>query len=451
MIIDAYPNTKTYFIEIKMLCGVDGMKSLDKNKDNINQEIIKHLRKTLALVLAGGRGSRLMQLTDWHAKPAIPFGGKYRIIDFTLSNCINSGIRRIGVATQYKAHSLIQHVQRGWGFMRGQFGEFVEVLPAQQRTDDESWYLGTADAVFQNLDIMRDHNPEYVLVLAGDHIYKMDYGQMLADHITHGAEVSVACIEAPINDAKAFGVMGIDAERNIVRFDEKPAKPMSIPGKPDFALASMGIYLFNADLLYRELLDDAARVDSDHDFGKNIIPSLIGRCKLLAHRFEDSCVKTTGRGIYWRDVGTIDAYWEANMDLTKVTPDLNLYDSNWPILTNQEQAPGAKFVFDSDSRRGMAVDSLVSGGCIVSGSSVRRSLLFTNVRINSYCEIEDSVILPNCNIGRHARLRKVVVDHGCAIPPGMIIGEDPAIDAQRFHRTKSGITLVTQKMMATLG
>lgn len=418
---------------------------------NYDFEVNVKLRKTLALVLAGGRGSRLKALTDWHAKPGIPFAGKFRIIDFTLSNCINSGIRRIGVLTQYKAHSLIQHVQRGWGFLRGEFNEFVELLPAQQRTDGENWYRGTADAVFQNLDIIREHNPEYVLILAGDHIYKMDYGKMLAHHLNSGADATVACLEVPLEDAKGFGVMAVDDDGNIVRFDEKPANPQHAPGKPDRALASMGIYLFDAKFLYERLTQDAFEPGTEHDFGKDIIPKMVGKHKLVAHHFEDSCVMHEGATEhYWRDVGTIDAYWEANLDLTTVTPSLNLYDTNWPIWTYQLQLPPGKFVFDSDSRRGLAVDALVSGGCIVSGATVRRSLLFSNVRVNSYSVVEDSVVLPNCDIGRHARLSRCVVDQGCVIPPGLVVGEDAALDAQRFDRSAKGVTLITADMLKKL-
>jgi glucose-1-phosphate adenylyltransferase len=427
---------------------------MTSNEDRVNYdfEVNLRLRRTLALVLAGGRGSRLKALTDWHAKPGIPFAGKFRIIDFTLSNCINSGIRRISVLTQYKAHSLIQHIQRGWGFLRGEFSEFVELLPAQQRTDGENWYRGTADAVYQNLDIIRSHNPEFVLVLAGDHIYKMDYGKMLAHHLGSGADVTVACLEVPLEDARSFGVMAVDDEDNIIRFDEKPANPQHAPGQPDRALASMGIYIFNAQFLYERLNLDAAEDGTDHDFGKDIIPQLVGnKHRLIAHRFQDSCVMHEGaKEHYWRDVGTIDAYWEANVDLTTVTPALNLYDTNWPIWTHQAQLPPAKFVFDSDTRRGTAVDSLVSGGCIVSGATVRRSMLFSNVRVNSYCLVEDTVVLPDCDIGRHARLSKCIIDQGCVIPPGLVVGEDAELDAKRFDRTDKGVTLITADMLKKL-
>jgi glucose-1-phosphate adenylyltransferase len=414
-------------------------------------DIPQRLRRTLALVLAGGRGSRLKALTDWHAKPAVPFGGKFRIIDFALSNCINSGIRRISVLTQYKAHSLIQHMQRGWGFLRGEFNEFIELLPAQQRTEGENWYRGTADAVFQNLDIIRAHGPDYILVLAGDHVYKMDYGKMLANHLAKGADVTVGCIEVPLQKAREFGVMSVDPDGNILQFDEKPANPKPIPDQPDLALASMGIYIFNAELLYDLLEQDAVMPGTHHDFGRDLIPSLVGRAKLVAHRFQDSCVMDGGaEEAYWRDVGTVDAYWEANIDLCRVTPALNLYDDNWPIWTNTRQNPPAKFVFDSDVRRGMAVDSLVSGGCIISGATVRRCMLFHNVRVNSFCLIEDSVVLPNVDIGRHVRIKRAIIDTGCVVPPELVVGVDPELDAKRFYVTEGGITLITRQMLENL-
>lgn len=416
-----------------------------------DSDINQKLRKTLALVLAGGRGSRLKDMTDWHAKPAVPFAGKFRIVDFTLSNCINSGIRRIGVMTQYKAHSLIQHIQRGWGFLRGEFNEFIELLPAQQRTTGENWYKGTADAVFQNLDIIRNHDPSYLLVLAGDHVYKMDYGKMLAAHAESGADVTVACLEVPLAEATGFGVMAVDHTGSIVSFDEKPEHPKPIPEDPSKALASMGIYIFNAQFLYDLLVEDADLTDSAHDFGKDLIPKLVGRYTLKAHRFQDSCVMHEGaREHYWRDVGTVDAYWEANIDLTTVIPALNLYDDNWPIWTYQAQLPPAKFVFDADNRRGMAVDSMVSGGCVISGSVVRRSLLFSNVRVNSFSTVEDSVVLPDSDIGRHTRLRRCIVDSGCVVPSGLVVGEDAEEDARRFYRSERGITLITAEMLRLL-
>ena len=409
---------------------------------------VSHLtRSTYAMILAGGRGSRLMQLTDWRAKPAVPFGGKFRIIDFTLSNCVNSGIRRIGVATQYKAQSLIMHLQRGWSFLDGRFDEYIDLLPAQQQIT-EDWYQGAADAVFQNLDLIRRRHPEYVLVLSGDHIYKMDYGRMLAQHAQAQADMTVACMDVPIEEASAFGVMGVDEHNRIVSFVEKPKDPPPMPGRPDRALASMGIYVFNADFLYEQLIRDADEPHSTHDFGKDIIPRCVQKYRAQAHNFVDSCVGMTGSGVpYWRDVGTVDAFWEANLELTKVTPELNMYDEEWPIWTHQEQLPPAKFVFDDDGRRGMAVDSLVSGGNVISGATVRRSLLFSSVHIHSYAEIEDSVILPRADIGRRAKLKKVIVDRNCIIPPDMCIGYDRAEDAKRFFITDKGVTLVTPEML----
>ncbi|HEY9397074.1 MAG TPA: glucose-1-phosphate adenylyltransferase [Burkholderiales bacterium] len=404
-------------------------------------------RNTLALVLAGGRGSRLEQLTDWRAKPAVPFGGKFRIIDFTLSNCVNSGIRRIGIATQYKAQSLIRHVQRGWSFLDGRLGEFVELLPAQQRMD-LNWYAGTADAVFQNLDILRRYEPRYVLVLAGDHVYKMDYGKMLAEHVRREADCTIGCVEVPVAAGSAFGIMSVDEERRVIDFKEKPANPQPLPGRSDITLASMGIYVFNAPFLYEQLIRDADTPDSKHDFGKDIIPYLVKRgYRVAAHFLSDSSVHGSEGRSYWRDVGTVDAYWEANMELVKVTPELNLYDREWPIWTYQEQLPPAKFVFDDDQRRGTAVDSIISGGCIISGSTVRRSLLFSNVRVNSYCTVEDSVILPNVDISRHAVVRRAVIDKHCKLPEGIHIGVDPDDDRRRFHVTPNGVTLVTPEML----
>jgi glucose-1-phosphate adenylyltransferase len=403
-------------------------------------------KNTVALILAGGRGSRLKDLTDTRAKPAVPFGGKFRIIDFPLSNCINSGIRRVGVATQYKSHSLIQHIQRGWGFLRGEFNEFVELWPAQQRVK-EDWYKGTADAVFQNLDIIRNIGAEYVLILAGDHIYKMDYGQMLAAHVKNKADLTIACINVPLEDAKAFGVIGVDNEDRVVEFQEKPNHPKPLPDNPEQAFASMGIYVFSAAFLYEQLIYDADDSHSEHDFGKDIIPRLIDKYRVYAHRFTDSCVGAKDNNYYWRDVGTVDAYWEANMELTKVTPELNLYDRDWPIWTYQEQLPPAKFVFNNEGRCGSATDSLVSGGCIISGSLVNQSVLFSDVRVHSFCEIRDSVILPEVTIGRNVKLNRVVVDKGAEIPEGMEIGFDAEEDKKRFYVTDKGVTLVTPAML----
>lgn len=417
-------------------------------KEHGDSRFISQLtRNTFAMVLAGGRGSRLMQLTDNRAKPAVFFAGKFRIIDFTLSNCVNSGIRRIGVATQYKAHSLIQHIQRGWSFLDGRFDEFVQLMPAQQQIDEVQWYQGTADAIYQNMHLISRHRPEYILVLSGDHIYKMDYGKMLAFHVNRGADMTVACLEVPIEDAREFGVMGVDEDDRVVTFTEKPANPAPIPGQPDRALASMGIYIFNAQFLYDQLLRDVETTGSSRDFGKDIIPHIVPRNKVFAHRFADSCVGMNDGVPYWRDVGTIDAYWEANMELTKVTPELNMYDESWPIWTYQAQLPPAKFVFDDEGRRGEAIDSLVSGGCIISGSTVRRSLLFSSVKVHSWALVEDSVILPGVDIGRHAVLKRCVIDKGCRIPEGLVVGVNPEDDRRRFHVSKKGITLITPTML----
>jgi len=408
-------------------------------------------KRSLALVLAGGRGSRLGRLTDLRAKPAVYFAGKFRIVDFALSNCLNSGIRRIAVLTQYKSHSLLRHLQRGWGFLRSELNEFCDLLPAQQRTDELSWYRGTADAVFQNIDIIDSYGPEYVLVLAGDHVYKMNYALMLADHVERGARVTVGCIEVPRVDASAFGVMAVDAGRRIVDFVEKPADPPPLPGKPDCSLASMGIYIFDAAYLYEALRRDAADCASDHDFGKNVIPAAVRAGVALAHPFSLSCVASErGRAPYWRDVGTIDAYWEANIDLTATEPALNLYDRTWPISTYQEQLPPAKFVHNAGERRGMAIESMVSGGCIISGT-LERSLLFSSVRVHSYSRVEWSVLLPEVEIGRHARIARAVIDRGCRIPDGLVVGADADDDARRFHRTPNGITLITGEMLRRLG
>lgn len=407
-------------------------------------------RRAVALVLAGGRGSRLKNLTDSRAKPAVYFGGKFRIVDFALSNCMNSGIRRIGVITQYKSHSLLRHLQRGWAFLKSEMNEFVDLLPAQQRVNEEHWYRGTADAVYQNQDILAAYRADYVVVLAGDHVYKQNYALMLADHVALGRECTVGCIEVPRMEARAFGVMHIDEQRNILDFVEKPADPPAMPGKPDRALASMGIYIFNARCLYHELERDMADPDSSHDFGKDIIPKMVRAGLAVAHPFELSCVGSRpGAPAYWRDVGTIDAYWDANIDLTATDPQLNLYDTHWPIWTYQPQLPPAKFVHNQDDRRGTAIESLVSGGCIVSGS-VFRSVLFSTVRVHSYSQVSWAVLLPGVQVGRHARLNRVVVDRDCVIPDQLVIGEDAVLDAERFYRTESGITLVTRDMLRKL-
>jgi len=402
--------------------------------------------QTYALVLAGGRGTRLRQLTDHRAKPAVPFAGTMRIIDFALGNCVNSGLRRIGVLTQYKAQSLIRHIERSWGFLEASLGEYVDIVPAQQRRD-ERWYTGTADAVYQNLDILRESRPKYVVVLGGDHVYKMDYGVLLADHVQRGADMSVACLEVPLAEACEFGVMTIDGDQRIRAFDEKPAHPKSMPDKPDRALASMGIYAFNADFLVDQLERDAADPNSSHDFGKDLIPRLVHSARVFAHRFEDSCVNMVGDRPYWRDVGTLDAYWEANLDLTHVEPELNLYDQAWPMLGRQPHRPPAKFVFDDAGRRGCAVDALVSDGCIVSGALIRRSILFYSTRVAEGSRIEDSVVLPNASIGRNVTLRRVIVDKGCVLPDGLQAGLDPDQDRKRFNVTERGIVLITPEML----
>ncbi len=420
----------------------------------MTQDLINRLqlpKRALALVLAGGRGSRLKQLTDTRAKPAVYFGGKFRVIDFALSNCLNSGIRRIGVVTQYKSHSLLRHLQHGWGFLKSEMNEFIDLLPAQQRVDEENWYRGTADAVFQNLDIVRSSQPDYIVVLAGDHIYKMNYAGMLAWHVEKGADCTVGCIAVPVAEATAFGVIAVDASNRIVDFVEKPPQPPSMPGHPDQSLASMGIYVFNARYLYKLLEDDNADSGSQHDFGRNILPRVVAEGRAVAHPFSESCVVSgSEKEPYWRDVGTIDAYWEANIDLTHTEPALNLYDRNWPIWTWQQQLPPAKFVLNDGARRGGAVQSMVSGGCVISGSLISNSLLFSNVHVHSYCTVEGAVLLPEVVVGRNARLTRVVVDRGCVIPEGLVAGEDPVADAARFNRTENGVTLITRPMLAKL-
>ncbi|WP_368230991.1 glucose-1-phosphate adenylyltransferase [Aeromonas sp. s3] len=409
------------------------------------------LNETMALVLAGGRGSRLKQLTDNRAKPAVHFGGKFRIIDFVLSNCINSGIRRVGVVTQYKSHSLLRHLQSGWSFLRYQMNEFIDLLPAQQRVDEVTWYRGTADAVYQNLDIIRDHGPRYVVVLAGDHIYKMDYAAMLLDHVNMGARVTVACIEVPRQEASAFGVMAVDGDRKINAFVEKPANPPAMPGKPDTALASMGIYIFEADYLYQLLEEDLANPASHHDFGMDVIPRVVQEGTAYAHPFGMSCVGCCPqKRPYWRDVGTVDSFWEANMDLASVTPELDIYDQDWPIWTSQNMTPPAKFVQDRNGQHGMTINSMFAGGTIVSGSFIVSSVLFTNVRVDSFCTLDQAVIFPGVETGPGCRLRRVVIDKGCKLPEGLVVGENASEDARRFYRSEQGIVLVTQEMLARL-
>lgn len=405
--------------------------------------VSKLTKQTLALILAGGRGSRLGDLTMWRAKPAVPFGGKYRIIDFPLSNCINSDIRQIGVISQYKAHSLIRHIQKGWNFFRGEFGEFIELLPAQQRLEN-FWYQGTADAVYQNLDIIRSHDPGMVLVLAGDHVYKMDYGPMLAFHVDHRADLTIGCIEVPINEASSFGVMTIGDGKRIHAFTEKPQQPTPVPGNDSAALVSMGIYVFNTDFLIEQLISDADDPESAHDFGKNIIPKIIDQYQVFAYSFFDGA---KGKQAYWRDVGTVDSYWKANMELIGVTPELNLYDKDWPIWTYQEQTPPGKFVFNDDDRRGSAIDSMVADGCIISGGHINHSLLFNNVRVEEESSITNSVLLPDVRIGKHCSINNAVIDKGAVIADGTIIGQNLEMDAQQYSVTEQGIVLVTPEML----
>jgi len=417
--------------------------------DNTQAENLRFVsrltRNTMALILAGGRGTRLHELTEWRAKPALPFGGKFRIIDFTLSNCANSGIRRVGVLTQYKSHSLIRHLISGWTHYRRETNEFIEVLPAQQRTSD-NWYKGTADAVFQNLDIIRSARPEYVIVLAGDHVYKMDYGTMIAAHVRSNADMTVGCVPVPSQEAvRQLGVMQVDEDNRIIAFQEKPADPAHIPGQPGISLASMGIYVFNTKFLFEQLIRDADDPKSTHDFGFDIIPHVVSRYRVFAHAFRN---ENTGVQAYWRDVGTLDSYWTANMELVEPDPELNIYDVDWPIRTAQSQLPPAKFVFDDEDRRGYAVDSLISGGCIISGSVIRKSLVYNNVRVHSWSSIEQSVILPDCEIGRHCKLHKCIIDRGVKIPEGTEIGIDHAKDRDRgFRISDKGVVLVTPEMM----
>jgi glucose-1-phosphate adenylyltransferase len=405
------------------------------------------VRATYAIVLAGGRGSRLKELTNWRCKPAVPFGGKHRIIDFALSNCINSGVRRIGVATQYRSHSLLQHLQRGWNFLDPHLQEFLDVLPAQQPLQ-AGWYGGTADAVYQNLDILRTHAPDFVLVLAGDHVYKMDYGVMLAEHEAGGADVTIACIDVPIPEARAFGVMRVDASGRVTGFEEKPAAPAPLPGAPGKALVSMGIYVFGAEALFGSRRGAARDPASRRDFGRDVIPALLASgAHVQAHRYAESCVNMVHGLPYWRDVGTVDAYWSANMDLARVEPELNMYDHAWPIRTLEEHLPPAKFIFEGPDPRGQAWDCLVASGCIVSGASIHRSLLFTNAQVERGSHVEDSVVLPEVAIGRNVRLRRTIVDKFVELPDGFEAGFDPAVDARRFHVTPGGVVLITPERL----
>ena len=408
-------------------------------------------QQTMAFVLAGGRGSRLQELTEKRVKPAVYFGGKTRIIDFALSNSVNSGIRRIGVATQYKAHSLIRHLQRGWSFFRAERNESLDILPASQRLDNTNWYKGTADAVMQNIDIIEDYKVKYVLVLAGDHIYKQDYSLMIQQHVETGADVTVGCIEVPREEASGFGVMAVDDNDIVLDFIEKPADPPAMPGHPDLALASMGIYVFNAKFLFNLLRKDSENPDSTHDFGHDLIPDLVKNGKVVAHPFSRSCVRSEAEPKpYWRDVGTVDAFWQANLDLTDFIPALDIYDNEWPIWTNSELTPPAKFIHNEEGRRGNAVSSMVSGGCIISGAQLERCLLFTGVKARSYSTLMGVVALPYSQIGRRARLTNVVIDRDVIIPEGLVVGEDAELDAKRFRRTEGGICLITASMMANL-
>ena len=409
-------------------------------------------RQTMAFVLAGGRGSRLMDLTDRRAKPAMYFGGKTRIIDFPLSNAVNSGIRRLGVATQYKAHSLIRHLQRGWSFFRAERNESLDILPASQQIDEDNWYRGTADAVYQNIEIIEGNNPKYVIILAGDHIYKQDYSLMIKHHVDSGADVTVGCIEVPRMEAKGFGVMHVGEEDRVIDFVEKPSDPPAMPGHPDQALASMGIYVFETEYMVELLNEDAANENSSHDFGKDIIPHLVNSGKkVIAHPFSRSCVRTgIEEKAYWRDVGTVDAFWQANIDLTDFSPELDLFDQDWPIWTYSELTPPAKFIHNEEGRRGQAVSSLVSGGCIISGSQLERCLLYTGVRVHSYSTLHGVIAMPYVQIGRNAKLTNVVIDRGVAIPEGLVVGEDPELDAKRFYRSEGGVCLITKKMIDNL-
>jgi glucose-1-phosphate adenylyltransferase len=405
-------------------------------------------RHAMAYVLAGGRGSRLMELTDRRAKPAVYFGGKLRIIDFALSNALNSGIRRMAVATQYKAHSLIRHLQRGWNFFRPERNESFDILPASQRVADDKWYLGTADAVYQNIDIIESYDPRYIVVLAGDHVYKMDYEAMLQQHEESGADVTVGCLEVSRAEATGFGVMHVDASDRILAFQEKPTDPLPMPGRPEISLASMGIYVFHTRFLFKLLAEDAADPTSSHDFGKDIIPRLVAGGKAVAHPFERSCVRSSAEARpYWRDVGTLDSYFAANIDLTDIVPDLDLFDRDWPIWTYGEMTAPAKFVHDEDGRRGAAISSVIAGGSIVSGATLRRSLVFTGVRVHSYADVAYAVILPEVDIGNRAHLRNVIIERGVRIPERLVVGEDPVLDAKRFRRTPNGICLITQSMI----
>jgi len=427
--------------------GPDGQSHARASRSDVDAAI----RKTVAVVLAGGRGKRLHELTEVDAKPGLDFAGKYRIIDFTLSNCVHSGIRRIGVLTQYNSHRLLEHLQSGWTFLPAKLGEFIHVWPAQQSLERSEWYAGTADAVFRNLDHLRSFDAEHVLILAGDHVYKMDYSRFVEDHIANDADLSVACVEVPRESATGFGIARVDESERIVSFVEKPSDPPSIPGRPSVALASMGIYLCRASFLFDQLARDAHDARSAHDFGIDLIPYLVPRARVFAHRFERSCIGSdASTAPYWRDVGTLDAYFESNLDLTLTTPALNLYDTSWPVFTHRDEMAPAKFVHDQAGRVGTAIESIVSSGCIVSGATVRNSVLFSNVRVHSYASLDHVVALPDVDVGRHARIRRAIIARGCRIPPGLVVGEDAAADAARFHRTPGGVTLIASSMLDRL-
>lgn len=417
----------------------------------MDRESQRLAHQSMAFVLAGGRGSRLYELTDKRAKPAMYFGGKSRIIDFPLSNAVNSGIRRIGVATQYKAHSLIRHLQRGWSFFRAERNESLDILPASQQLDNENWYKGTADAVTQNEDIIKGYGPKYIVILAGDHIYKQDYSLMIQHHVESGADVTVGCIEVPREEASGFGVMKVDTEDRILDFVEKPADPPAMPGNPDLALASMGIYVLETEYLFKLLAECAATPGYGHDFGGDVIPKIVKEGKAVAHPFSRSCVRSgLEEKAYWRDVGTVDAFWQANVDLTDFQPELDLYDNSWPIWTYSELTAPAKFIHNEEGRRGHAVSSMVSGGCIISGSTLDRCLMFTGVRTHSFSQLEGVVAMPYAEINRKAQLRNVVLDRGVIIPSGLVVGQDPDLDAKRFRRSANGVCLITQPMIDAL-
>ena len=416
-------------------------------KRPLTHRVVSQLtRRTMAVIMAGGRGQRLMQLTDHRAKPATPFGGKYRIIDFSLSNCVNSGIRQISILTQYKAQSLIQHVRRGWGYLHGELGEFIDIVPAQQQ-HGEWWYRGTADAVYQNLDIIDQHRPETVLVLAGDHVYKMDYGPLIAFHKESRADLTIGGVQVPVDEAHEFGVMSVDPTHRVIGFDEKPANPRAMPGREGIALVSMGIYVVEPAFLRERLERNAARENTRHDFGRDVIPDAIEDARVFAYPFQD--IETKAQA-YWRDVGTVDAYYHANMELVHVSPELNLYDDAWPIWTYQEQVPSAKFVLDEDGRRGAAINSMIAGGCIVSGATVRESLLSFNVRVAERSLVYRSVVLPNVSIGRDCHIGRAIIDEHVVVPDGTVIGRDREADRHRFHVSEQGVVLVTRDMVAGL-